>query len=121
MVSNKKLLLAGIAATLAGFALPSFADDIYVDIAPPGRRAEKMEHREGYVWVPGAYVWRNGKHDWVAGHLVAEKKGYRYAPDRWVMHDNNKWAYQRGGWNQDSDGDGTPDRTDRAPNNPRKQ
>ncbi len=120
MVTPKKLLLAAVATTLAGFALPSFADEYY-DVAPPHRRAEKMEHRQGHVWVPGVYEWRNGKHEWVAGHLVAEKRGYRYAPDRWVMHDNNKWTYQRGGWNQDSDGDGVPDRLDNHPNNPNRK
>jgi hypothetical protein len=121
LMVTRKLLLASIATTFAGFAMPSFAADIYIDLAPPARRVERVEHRAGYVWVPGVWAWNNGKHEWVAGHLVAERKGYRYAPDRWVMHDDNKWAYQRGGWNRDSDGDGTPDRVDRAPNNPRKQ
>jgi len=121
LMVTRKLLLAGIATTLAGFALPSFADDVYIDVAPPARRAERMEHREGYVWVPGVWAWRNGKREWVPGHLVAERKGYRWAPDRWVVHDNDKWTYQRGGWNRDSDGDGAPDRMDRYPNNPRKQ
>jgi hypothetical protein len=37
------------------------------------------------------------------------------------MHDNNKWTMQRGGWSRDSDHDGTPDRSDNYPNNPRKQ
>ncbi|MEP7067860.1 MAG: hypothetical protein ABI789_01415 [Usitatibacter sp.] len=118
MVSRQKLLLAAIAATFTGFALPSFAEDHYITIDPPARRVEKYEMRTGHVWVPGAWHWRNGKHEWVAGHHVAERKGYRYAPDRWVMHDEGKWTYQRGGWNRDSDGDGVPDRLDRAPLNP---
>jgi len=121
MVTRKKLLLAGIAATFAGFALPSFAEDVYITTDPPVRRVEKFEHRPGHVWVPGAWHWNNGKHEWMAGHHVAERKGYRYAPDRWVRHDNDKWTFQRGGWNRDSDGDGVPDRLDNHPNNPNRK
>ena len=117
---SRKLLLAAIATTFAGFALPSYAAEIYIDIAPPARRYEPVQHRVGHIWVPGAWQYNNGKYDWNSGRLVAERKGYYYAPDRWVDHDNNKWAYQRGGWNRDSDGDGVPDRNDRAPNNPRR-
>ena len=118
-MNQRKLIIAALATTLAGFALPSFADDLYINVAPPARRVEREEHRAGYVWVPGVWAWRNGKHEWVAGHLVAERKGYRYMPDRWVTHEeDSKWTFQRGGWNRDSDGDGTPDRLDRAPNNP---
>jgi hypothetical protein len=115
---TRKILIAAIATTLAGFALPSYAEDVYIQVAPPVRRVERYEPRAGYVWVPGVWVWKDGKHEWVAGHHVAERKGYRYAPDRWVIHDNDKWTYQRGGWNRDSDGDGTPDRLDSQPNNP---
>jgi hypothetical protein len=51
---------------------------------------------------------------------VAERKGYRWERDRWVQHDN-RWTMQHGGWSRDSDGDGTPDRVDSQPNNPRRQ
>ena len=117
---SRKLILAGLATTFAGFALPSYAQ-IYIDMDPPARRMEKYDSRPGQVWVPGAWVWNNGKHEWQAGRYVAERKGYQYAPDRWVRHDNDKWTYQRGGWNRDTDGDGTPDRLDNRPNNPNRQ
>ena len=72
-------------------------------------------------WDTAGFDFEHGEHPGVGGHHVAERKGYRYENDRWVRHDNNKWTMQRGGWSRDSDGDGTPDRSDNAPNNPRRQ
>jgi hypothetical protein len=120
MINRKKTLAALVAASFAVLALPSYAE-IYISIDPPARRAETYENRAGYVWAPGYWDWRNGKHEWVGGRHVAERKGYRWEHDRWVQLDNNKWHMQRGGWSRDSDGDGTPDRMDNYPNNPRKQ
>jgi hypothetical protein len=120
-MTRKTLLVGALVASSAAFSLQSFADDLYINVDPPARRAEKYEQRPGQVWVPGVWEWRNGKHEWTTGHYVAEKRGYRYAPDRWVQHDNKKWTMQRGGWSRDSDGDGVPDRLDNYPNNPRRQ
>jgi hypothetical protein len=121
MKTTNKLLAGALVATFAGFALPTYAIDLYVNLDPPARRIETFEQRPGQVWAPGAWDYRNGKYEWGNGRYVAERKGYRYEPDRWVQHDNNKWTKQRGGWARDSDGDGTPDNKDRAPSNPRRQ
>ena len=121
MVNRKTLLAGAIVASFAGFALPSYAAEVYITLDPPARRVETFEARPGYVVVPGNWAWRNNKHVWVPGRYVAERQGYRYQPDRWVMHDNKKWTMQRGGWSRDSDHDGTPDRLDSQPNNPRRQ
>jgi hypothetical protein len=115
-----KLLVGTLMVSASALALPSFAD-VYIRQAPPPPRAEQFEPRDGQAWVPGVWQWNHGKHEWVSGHYVAERKGYRYERDRWVQHDNKQWAYQRGGWAQDSDGDGTPDRLDRYPNNPNRK
>ena len=120
-MKKRNHLLAGLAAaSFAAFALPAFAET-YIRIDPPAPRMEHHDAREGYAWVPGAWHWQNKKHVWTEGHYVKERKGYRYEKDRWVMHDNNQWTMQRGGWSRDSDGDGTPDRSDNSPNNPRRQ
>jgi len=120
---NRKILLASaMAASLVSFTLPAVAAaSVYIDVAPPAPRIEHFDARAGYVVVPGYWGWEHGKHHWVEGHYVAERKGYRYEHDRWVQHDNNKWTMQRGGWGRDSDGDGVPDRQDNHPNNPNKQ
>jgi WXXGXW repeat (2 copies) len=118
---NHKTLIAGsMVAAFAALSLPSFAD-IFVSIAPPARRVEHMEARAGYIIVPGSWQWTRGKHQWVAGRYVAERPGYRYENDRWVQNSHNKWTMQHGGWSQDSDHDGTPDRADNHPNDPHRR
>jgi hypothetical protein len=119
MKSRNKVLAALVAASFGAIALPTYAE-IYINVEPPQRRAEQHENRAGYVWVPGVWHWNHGKHEWVAGHQVAERKGYHYENDRWVKHDNDKWTMQRGGWSHDSDGDGIPDNRDNHPNDPRR-
>jgi len=120
---NRKTLLAGAtAAALASFTMPAFASaSIYINTEPPAPRVEHLEARPGYVVVPGYWDYQHGKHHWVEGRYVAEKKGYHYEGGRWVQHANNKWTMQQGGWGRDSDGDGVPDSRDRQPNNSHKQ
>jgi hypothetical protein len=49
---------------------------------------------------------------------VRERHGYYYAPTRWVERDGRHYYYG-GGWRRgDRDGDGVPNRYDRAPDNP---
>src|SRR5258708_36325364 len=85
-----KLFFAAIATTFAGFALPSFADDIYVTVDPPARRVERYEMRPGQVWVPGVWMWNNGKHEWRAGHHGAAREGYPYSPRRRGMRGEDR-------------------------------
>ena len=118
-MANRKTLLAGLIAALL---LPSYAAaEVYISIDPPARRVEHFAPRPGYIVVPGVWEWRNNKHEWIAGHYVAERQGYRYQNDRWVRHDNDQWTMQRGGWSRDSDHDGVPDRLDSHPNDPRRK
>jgi WXXGXW repeat (2 copies) len=101
MLIRKTLLAGAVAAALASFTIPAFAEvGVYIDLAPPPPRVEHFDPRPGYVVAPGYWDYNNGKHDWVNGHYIAEKKGYHYEGDRWVQHDNNKWTRQQGGWRE---------------------
>lgn len=117
----RKILLATfVAASFASIATPASAQ-IVVRVAPPSPRAEVVpEPRRGYVWVAGHWDWRNRKHQWVKGHWVRERRGYQYSQPAWMERDG-RWHMQRGAWRRgDRDGDGVPNRQDRAPNNPNR-
>ena len=125
---KRKLIAAAIAASSIGFAVPASADvGIYLDVAPPAARYEVVPApRAGYVWQPGIWAYTNSRHHWVAGHFVRERHGMYWHPDRWEQREG-RWAFERGRWDReryarrDNDGDGVPNRFDRAPNNPYRQ
>jgi hypothetical protein len=150
-MQKRKMLLAALAASSIGFmAAPASADvGIFLDSAPPAPRYEVVPApRAGYIWQPGYYDWRNGRHVWVRGQWMRERKGYYWHPSRWEQRDG-RWTLERGKWDRerwaenrqdrrggggdrdrdgvpnrvdrDRDGDGVPNRYDAAPNNPRRQ
>ena len=119
--SARKVLPAMLiaAVTLGALAIPQVSTAstvVYSYVAPPAPRFERHpEPRRGYVWVPGYWDWRGHRHVWIAGAWLKARNGYHYQPHRWVAH-NNGWQFERGRW--DRDGDGVPNRYDRAPDNP---
>ena len=126
---KRKLLLGALATAAIGvMPLPSLAAGVYVDIAPPAPRYEvEPAPRTGFVWVPGFWDWRGHRHVWVKGHFERERHGMYWHPNRWVQNDG-RWSLEHGHWDRerfaenerrgDRDGDGVPNRLDRAPNNP---
>ena len=120
----RKLILGSlIAATLGSLSMTAAARtnvDFYVNVAPPVVPYEFVPApRAGWVWVPGYYDWRYNRHHWIAGRWIRERPGYYYAPARWVDY-GGRYYYHRPGWRyRDNDGDGVPNRYDRAPNDPR--
>lgn len=126
---KRKLLLAALAVSAIGIApLPAAAAAVYIDIAPPAPRYEVVPApRAGYVWQPGVWEWRDGRHHWKKGYWVRERHGYYWHPTRWEQRDG-KWYMERGRWDReryagrmgDRDRDGIPNRVDRAPDNPRR-
>ena len=123
MLAKYRPLAIGVLAA-ATFSAGAVAAQTYVDvrIAPPPPRQEAIPVvRPGYAWVPGYWDWRGQRHVWVNGTWVRERRGYVYAEPRWVERDGH-WELRRGQWARgDRDGDGVPNRVDRAPDNPRRQ
>lgn len=135
-----KLLAAvfAVAATSAIAPATFAAVSLYVDVAPPASRYEVIpDARPGYIWAPGYWDWRGGRYVWVRGHYLREARGMHWHPHRWVEREG-RWALEQGRWarepfddryayrgwerrHRDSDGDGVPDRYDRAPGNPYRQ
>lgn len=100
---KRKLLLSALAAASIGMtSVPvAAALNIYVDVAPPPPRYEVVPGpRAGYIWAPGVWEWRNGRHDWVGGHWVRERRGMYWHPDRWEEADG-RWAFKRGAWDRE--------------------
>jgi WXXGXW repeat (2 copies) len=96
----RKLIVAGmVAATLGSVSIPAAARvDLFVNVAPPAPAVEIVPApRYGYVWVPGFWEWRHGRHFWVGGHYIRHRPGYVYEPARWVDY-GGRWGYVRPGW-----------------------
>ena len=125
------LLAAAAAAPSASFARGHV--DVYVGPEPPPpREVEVPPPRHGYVWAPGYWRWEQRHHVWAKGHWERERHGMYWAPGHWVEREG-RWAFVAPRWQRerfaygtygrgyawrDNDGDGVPNRYDRAPNDP---
>jgi hypothetical protein len=118
----RKIVLAAVmAASIGTVAVPANAV-LIMQVAPPPPRAEVVPApRRGYVWVGGHWGWRNQHHQWVKGTWLRERRGYVYNQPAWVEREG-RWHMERGNWRRgDRDGDGVPNRMDRAPDNPNRR
>jgi len=99
---KKRIAIAAIAAIASIAALsPLTADarvNVEIGIAPPAPQVEVVPAaRAGYVWAPGYWAWRGGRHDWVAGHWIPARHGYHWEAAHWVpAHDH--WRFVDGRW-----------------------
>ncbi len=121
---NKTAWLGGLAlaASIGSFSTPGVAAvnaQIAINVGPPPLRVEAYPApRRGMVWTPGFWDWQ-GRHIWVPGHWVSERRGQRWIQPEWVSH-NGRWLLVRGHWAQghggsrgDQDRDGIRNRYDR--------
>jgi hypothetical protein len=117
----RKIVVAAMLAGSFGIVATPATAEIIVRVAPPAPRVEIIPSpRRGHVWVGGHWDWRNRQHQWVPGTWIRERRGYQYNQPTWQER-NGRWHMERGGWRRgDRDGDGVPNRLDRAPNNPNR-
>jgi len=97
---KRKLLVAALLASSIGIipATASAAVGVFVNIAPPEPRVEVIPPpRAGFVWAPGFWDYRGGRHVWTKGHFERERAGYHWNESRWEQRDG-KWALNHGGW-----------------------
>jgi hypothetical protein len=103
---NRKLL-PSLAAALAICASPAFAQisdtAIFANKAPPQSPIDTPNQtREGYVWAPGYYAWRNNDYVWVDGRWESARPGYRYVAPRWV-EEGGRYRFVDESWIVDED------------------
>ena len=121
----RRIVLAAMVAaslgTIATIATPATAA-VVVRVAPPPLRTEAIPPpRRGHLWVAGHWEWKNRHHQWAPGTWIRERRGYRYVQPAWAERDG-RWYMERGSWRRgDRDGDGVPNRQDRAPDNPNRR
>src|ERR1700761_7102107 len=101
MKNSGKALLLSMLMAAGGAALPTIASagvSVDIDVAPPPVRVETVPPpRVGYVWAPGCWEWRGGRHVWVGGRWIGERRGYHWAPAAWVQA-GPRWHYAPGHW-----------------------
>jgi len=87
MMNMKKAVFLSVCLAGSSMTLPLVAAAgvvVDIDVAPPAPQVEVVPApRAGYVWAPGYWDWRGGRHVWVGGHWVGERRGYHWAPDHW--------------------------------------
>ncbi len=101
MQNKVKTFMAVFMVAASAIALPAISTAgvlIDVDIAPPAPQVEVVPGpRVGFVWAPGFWEYRDGRHVWVGGHWMGERRGYHWIPDRWDQV-GGRWHHARGHW-----------------------
>lgn len=65
--------------------------------APPPPRDERIERRDGYVWVRGHHEWRGDRYEWIPGHLEPQRAKLRWTDGHWDRRDD-RWVWVEGEW-----------------------
>ena len=100
-------ILPPLVAALAISAAPAFgqATDgaVIANRPPPDSPTQSApQTRDGYVFAPGYYAWRNDDYVWVDGRYERARPGYRYQSPRWV-EENGRYRFIDEAWIHDED------------------
>ena len=106
---------------------------VLVQSPPPAPIYEAQPSpREGYVWAPGHFEWRNGQYAWIGGEWMTDRPGFAWRGGHWEQRNDGTWQFVAGHWMRsddyayydrearrgpfgDRDGDGILNRDDRFP------
>lgn len=96
-------LLPSLVAAMGLAAVPALAAVEYtvieLEAAPPAMRVEVTPPaREGVVWIPGYWDYRDG-YNWIEGHFEPAREGYVYVAPRYEQRDG-RWRMYAGGWDR---------------------
>jgi hypothetical protein len=111
---NRNTLLA---AALAGGALMGMSSvaqavpavvatspHMIVQAAPPAPIYEAVPApREGWVWAPGHYEWRDGGFSWITGRWMRDRPGWEWEEARWLQRPDGSWVLAGGQWVRSDD------------------
>jgi hypothetical protein len=64
---------------------------------PPPAPAPPPQARPGFVWIPGAHEWRDGRYVWIEGHWEQERSNDSWRAGHWDR-DGDRQAWHPGGW-----------------------
>jgi len=79
---------------------PPPAEVVVVETAPPPPTEEIIiaQPSPDHVWIRGYWVWREGRHRWVAGHWeLPPRPGVVWVEPRWEHRDRG-YVFIAGGW-----------------------
>jgi hypothetical protein len=108
MVNLKPFVVPVLVAVLGGCVVAPARERVVMERAPPEtvvvRTAPPVQvveevppPRPGHVWVQGFWRWNGNRHDWVRGHWMPERVGYRYVQPRWDRV-GAEWHFTAGFW-----------------------
>jgi len=102
-MSARNFLHAAMLALLVAAAGNAAAQiQVNIQVGPPEPLFEPVPFiAPGTTWAPGYWAWHENRHIWIRGRPIAQRTGYRWAPDTWVRRGDG-YHRQPGYWMRDT-------------------